>query len=97
MTCPYCGSVISTDDGGRGDDKHLPPEARHEIEQLLRDGKRIEALKLHRKHIPGSLKESRLAVESMAREMGLKAGGSCTAVLAVIAGTLGVFAVLVVL
>lgn len=83
VTCPYCGSAVMTHDSNEGDSVHLPAEARAEIEELLRRGKRIDAIKLYREHVSGTLKESKLAVESIAGEMGLKAGGaSCTAVLA---------------
>jgi hypothetical protein len=84
ITCRYCGSTIKTDDlkgdSGRGE---LPPAARDEIEGLLRKGDRIEAIKVYRRHVQGTLKESKDAVEGMAREMGLAVrSGSCSAILA---------------
>ncbi|MBN2608373.1 MAG: hypothetical protein JXA64_04595 [Candidatus Fermentibacteraceae bacterium] len=91
VTCRYCGSAIRTDDlkgdGGRGD---LPPEAGDEIRELLRNGDRIGAIKVYRRHMQGTLKESKEAVEGMAGDMGLAVrSGSCSALLALAALTAG--------
>ena len=41
----------------------LPPEVRREIEKLIGDGKRIEALKLFRLHTEAGLRESKNAID----------------------------------
>lgn len=84
VTCTYCGSKVRTGEGTGNDQPSLPEDARSRIEALLRKGSKIEAIKTYREHVPGTLKESKLAVESIAREIGLTVrSGSCSAVLAV--------------
>lgn len=83
VTCTYCGSSIQLD--GRPDDGggRLPPEAGERIADLLRSGNKIEAIKVHRQYVAGTLKESKQAVEGMARELGIAVrSGSCSAVVA---------------
>jgi hypothetical protein len=90
VKCRYCGSSVRLDGSGDGAPGSLPPDARDEIVLLLRKGDRIGAIKAHRKHVPGTLKESKLAVESIAREMGLAVRtGSCSALMVLAAATLG--------
>jgi len=60
------------DDSGR-----IPLEARDEIEKLLHEGKKIEAIKVYRNHTETSLKEAKEAVESIASGMGIKLTTGC--------------------
>jgi len=60
------------DDSGR-----IPPEARNEIERLLHEGKKIEAIKVYRNHSDATLKQAKEAVESVASGMGIKSATGC--------------------
>jgi len=64
------------------DDDQLPAEARDEIVRLLRNGDKIQAIKVHRKYVPGTLKESKTAVEAMAAGLGIPVKSGCLSVMA---------------
>jgi hypothetical protein len=82
VTCGYCGSSVRIGEDHGEKRNELPDDVRDDISELLRNDRKIEAIKLYRKHVTASLKESKLAVESMAREMGLPVRtGSCSAVI----------------
>ena len=55
----------------------IPPEARNEIERLLREGKKIEAIRVYRSFAEATLKEAKEAVESVASRMGIKLTTGC--------------------
>lgn len=57
--------------------RDIPPEARMEIERLLSEGKKIEAIKVYRRHTDATLKEAKEAVESVASRMGIKLTTGC--------------------
>jgi len=59
------------------DSGRIPLEARDEIEKLLHEGKKIEAIKVYRNHTETSLKEAKEAVESIASGMGIKLTTGC--------------------
>ena len=50
----------------------LPPEARTEIERLIPEGKRIEAIRVYRRHSDVTLKEAKDAIDSVAAGMGIE-------------------------
>lgn len=78
VTCSYCGSTVKLEEGME-DRGRLPPEAMDEITALLRKGDSIGAIKVHRRHISGTLKESKEAVEAIAGNMGIAVrSGSCS-------------------
>lgn len=52
--------------------------AEHEILRLVRDGKKISAIKIHRETTGLGLKESKEAVEALARRHGVSNGPSNT-------------------
>ena len=82
LTCRYCGSSVRIGEDLGAGPKELPGDVRDQITHLLRNQRKIDAIKLYRKHVTASLKESKLAVESMAREMGLPVRtGSCSALI----------------
>jgi transcription elongation factor Elf1 len=79
VKCKYCGSSVRLDPAEMSSNDGLPPDIQREIIDLLREGKKIEAIKLHRNHFSGSLKDSKLAVENMGRKAGIPVGsGSCS-------------------
>jgi len=53
----------------------LPLVATERIQQFLREGQRIEAIKVYREETNQPLKASKEAVESMAESMGMDGGG----------------------
>ena len=55
----------------------VPPEARMEIEKLLHEGKKIEAIKVYRNYTDSTLKQAKEAVESVASGMGIKLTTGC--------------------
>jgi hypothetical protein len=55
----------------------IPPEARTEIERLLHEGKKIEAIKVYRHFADSTLKEAKETVESVASGMGIKLTTGC--------------------
>lgn len=55
----------------------IPPEARMEIEKLLFEGKKIEAIKVYRRSTDSTLKQAKEAVESIASGMGIKLTSGC--------------------
>ena len=57
--------------------ERIPLEARNEIERLLRERKKIEAIKVYRSHSDATLKEAKEAVESVASGMGIKLTTGC--------------------
>ncbi len=57
--------------------ENIPPEARVEIERLLHEGKKIEAIKVYRSYADATLKEAKEAVESVASGMGIKLTTGC--------------------
>ncbi|MCK5116037.1 MAG: hypothetical protein KAR44_05515 [Candidatus Aegiribacteria sp.] len=59
--------------------ERLPPEARTEVERLLHEGKKIEAIKVYRNHTDATLKQAKEAVESVASGMGIKLTTGCLA------------------
>ncbi len=68
--------------------ERIPPEARMEIEKFLSQGKKIEAIKVYRKHTDVTLKQAKEAVESVASGMGIKLTTGClTLLLLFILGT----------
>jgi|GEM_PF-3597782 len=68
--------------------ENVPPEARMEIEKFLSQGKKIEAIKVYRKHTDVTLKQAKEAVESVASGMGIKLTTGClTLLLLFILGT----------
>ena len=82
VTCSFCGSSVRIGEDPGDNRNELSEDVRDDISELLRNGRKIDAIKLYRKHVTASLKESKLAVESMARELGLPARtGSCSVVL----------------
>jgi hypothetical protein len=62
--------------------ERIPPEARTEVERLLHEGKKIEAIKVYRKHTDATLKQAKEAVESVASGMGIKLTTGCLPALA---------------
>ncbi len=50
----------------------IPPEARTEIERLIPEGKRIDAIRAYRRHTDVTLKEAKEAVDSLAAGMGIE-------------------------
>ncbi|MFO8184407.1 MAG: hypothetical protein R6U39_09570 [Candidatus Aegiribacteria sp.] len=92
VTCIYCGSTVRLDPSERGSNDHTADQMLDEITDLLRRGKKIEAIKIHRRHSSGTLKESKLAVEKIGREAGIPVKtGSCS----VLAATLILFILMV--
>lgn len=68
--------------------ERIPPEARTEIERLLHEGKKIEAIKVYRNNTETTLKQAKEAVESLASGMGIKLTTGClTLLLLFILGT----------
>lgn len=61
--------------------ERIPPEARNEIERLLHERKKIEAIKVYRKHSDATLKQAKEAVESVASSMGIKLTTGCLTLL----------------
>ncbi len=61
--------------------ERIPPEARTEVERLLREGKKIEAIKVYRNHTETTLKQAKEAVESVASGMGIKLTTGCLTLL----------------
>ena len=59
----------------------VPPEARMEIEKLLHEGKKIEAIKVYRNYTDSTLKEAKEAVESVASGMGIKLTTGCLTII----------------
>jgi uncharacterized membrane protein (DUF485 family) len=54
--------------------RDLPPEVRSEIEKLIPEGKRIQAIQVYRRHSNGTLKEAKETVDSAASRMGIEFG-----------------------
>ncbi len=79
VVCAYCHSTIhittqKITDSNRiasADDAALSPSVTERIQQLLREGQRIEAIKLYREQTQHSLKASKEAVDAVAESMGL--------------------------
>jgi len=57
-------------------DSLLTSEVRDEVVGLLREGKKIEAIKVYRKHVSVGLKESKEAVEAIGNDLGIVTTGS---------------------
>lgn len=66
----------------------LPPTAmpdhEQEILELLHQGKKIAAIKLHRERTGKGLKEAKDAVEALATRHGIAKGGGCVGVIAIV-------------
>lgn len=80
--CRYCGSTLEVN-GKKPEpaDGSLSSEAIGKIEEHLRKGNKIEAIKIYRKETSAPLKKSKLAVESMARNIGVPVRSGCSSVL----------------
>ena len=52
-----------------------------EILAQLREGRKIEAIKIHRKLTGAGLRDAKLAVDRLAVEHGIETGGGCLSVL----------------
>jgi hypothetical protein len=85
VRCLYCHSVIRITTTGAGksilmaesaDGVSLSSVATEQIQQLLRERRRIEAIKVYRDETNQPLKASKEAVESMAERMGIDGGGA---------------------
>lgn len=88
VTCGYCHSTIRLTTQGpaesvltaqSSDAIALSPSVTEQIKALLKEGRRIEAIKLYREETKGTLKASKDAVDAMAASMGIefrRAGGS---------------------
>ncbi|MBD3276981.1 MAG: hypothetical protein GF388_01665 [Candidatus Aegiribacteria sp.] len=80
--CRYCGSTLEL--GGKepkSGDGRLSTDDIGQIEDNLRNGNKIEAIKIYRRATSASLKQSKLAVESMARNIGVPVRSGCSSVL----------------
>ena len=82
-TCWSCGrplgagaSSSASETAARAPDRDGRPVDPHEILRLLRDGRKIPAIKLYRERTGLGLKESKEAVEALARQQGIKTSPS---------------------
>jgi hypothetical protein len=74
----------------------IPPSAMASIQDALRRGQKIEAIKLYREHSGLGLKEAKDAVEALEKEM-VPAAGSAAPTARADKGCLGLFMLLVIL
>lgn len=81
-TCSYCGSRIRLDPAEKHAIDPLRQDVRSEIADLLKNGKKVEAIKVHRSHCSGTLKESKLAVEKIGSDAGIPVKTGCCSVIA---------------
>ncbi|MCP4543168.1 MAG: hypothetical protein GY832_39140 [Chloroflexi bacterium] len=93
VECTYCHSTVRIATDGSGEsiltidgsqEDSLPPEVVEKIEQLLREGQRIEAIKVYRQHTNIALKEAKDAVDALGERIGVTfdssaSGWSCRA------------------
>lgn len=75
VTCAYCHSAVrlpAAEPAAEPAAAPPPPEEEQAaIEQLLRQGQRIQAIKLHRQNHAGTLKESMQVVDAIGERIGL--------------------------
>jgi hypothetical protein len=79
-SCPSCGAELPSDDPTTATPAATAPipsgaEDETELLDLLRRGRKIDAIKLHRQRTGAGLKEAKDAVEALAVRNGLPASG----------------------
>jgi len=94
----YTGEDGDSDMSHNGDISNwgnLTPAVREEIEKLLRERKKILAIRLYRSHTNASLKEAKDSVESVATNMGIAPASGCATALFSAAPIVGCLTLLV--
>lgn len=84
VACTYCDSTVQIKRGGSGESiramlssqvRSPTPAVEEEIKHYLREGQRIEAIKLYREHTGEGLKESKAAVYAIGESIGIEFSG----------------------
>ncbi len=82
ITCSYCGATVRLDDIASTGKPGHSKDMNDEVLGSLRNGRKIEAIKIYRRQTGAPLKESKEAVEKMAADAGIVLrSGSCLAAL----------------